>query len=215
MESLALHKLSYGIYILSTVDGDQPFGCIINTAFQITSAPPQIAVSCNRDNFTHDKIVSAQKFGISVLGEGASAETIKLFGYCSGRDTDKFAGISFESGEELALPLFPQESVATFECRLVNQLEVGTHTVFIGEVVQSAIIRGDVTEMTYRYYHEVLKGAAPKNAPTYLPEEGGATEAWKCSVCGYVYDGDVPFEELGEDWVCPLCGVGKEMFNKV
>lgn len=214
MDNLALYKLSYGLYVLSTTLDDKPFGCIINTAFQITSKPPQIAVSCNRDNFTHDKIVDSKTFAISVLAEDTPPEIFGTFGYQSGRDIDKFAEHEYILGEALSLPIFPNIAVATFECKLVKKMEVGTHTIFIGEVVDCDISRPDADEMTYRYYHEVRNGVAPKNAPTYIEKES-ANESWECSVCGYVYDEDhPPFEELGDDWVCPVCGATKDLFNK-
>lgn len=214
MNNLALHKLSYGLYVLTTEVDNVPFGCIINTAFQITSTPPQIAISCNRDNFTHDKLKQAGKFAISVLTEDSSQDIIGTFGYKSGRDIDKFIDNRSTPGKELSLPLFSKESVATFECRVVNTMVVGTHTIFIGEVVDCNIERADVNEMTYRYFHEIRKGVAPKNAPTYIKEEN-KNESFECSLCKYVYDEDTPFEDLPDDWVCPVCGAAKVLFNKL
>lgn len=228
MDPFALHKLSYGLYLLTTSAEGTPFGCIINTAFQITSKPPQIAVSCNRENFTHDKILSSGFFGVTVLPESTDSSVIGTFGYQSGRDIDKFEYIPYSKGKETGVPLLDIVGMTTMECRVINTVEVGTHTIFIGEVLDAVITQPEAKEMTYRYYHEVLKGAAPKNAPTYIAEEPAAEpaakgELWKCSVCGYIYDSsvgaeDVPagtlFESLPDDWKCPVCGVGKEMFNK-
>lgn len=226
MNPQALHTLSYGLYVLSTMESDTPFGCIINTAFQITAEPPRIAVSCNRDNFTHDKIKSSGVFGISVLPESTDSSLIGTFGFKSGRDFDKFEHTPFVKGEKCGVPLLSELTMALFECRVVDTLEVGTHTIFVGEVLDASIIKPEEREMTYRYYHETLRGTAPKNAPTYLKEEISEEkgELWKCSVCGYVYDseegaGDIPggtsFEDLPDSWICPVCGVGKELFNKI
>lgn len=216
MNNLALHKLSYGLYVLTTKVDETPFGCIINTAFQITSSPAQIAVSCNRDNFTHDKIEESGKFGISVLAEDSSQDIIGTFGYKSGRDINKFEDQKFTLGSKLVMPLFCEESVATFECKVVNKLEVGTHTIFIGEVIDCNIDRTEADEMTYRYFHDIRKGVAPKNAPTYIEESAENTnEKWECSLCKYVYDEDIPFGQLGEKWVCPVCGAEKVLFNKL
>lgn len=214
MDSLALHKLSYGLYILTTSVEAIPYGCIINTAFQITSKPAQIAISCNRDNFTHDKIMKSQKFAISVLPEDISPNIIATFGYKSGRDYDKFKEISYVIGEKLNLPIFTKEAVATFECKVVDKLEVGTHTIFIGSVEECNINREDADEMTYRYYREIRNGVAPKNSPTYI-EPATGKDSWRCSVCGYIYNREKPsFSELEEDWVCPICGAKKSLFIK-
>lgn len=213
MNNLALHKLSYGLYVLSTKLEKKPFGCIVNTVFQITSNPPRIAVSCNRDNFTHDKIKMAGIFGISVLAEDTAPELIGTFGYNSGRNLDKFEEHPSEKGRVLQLPLFSNDAVATFECRLVDKMEVGTHTLFIGEVIDCDVNRSNANEMTYRYYHEIRNGVAPKNAPTFI-ETKSKKESWECSVCGYIYDDHPSFEELPDDWICPICGATKELFNK-
>lgn len=215
MNNLALHKLSYGLYVLTTEYDKTPFGCIINTAFQITSSPARIAVSCNKDNFTHDKISASGKFALSVLAEDSPQDIIGTFGYKSGKDINKFETHEYSKGSVLGLPLFCKEAVATFECKVVETLEVGTHTIFVGEVADCNIDRTDADEMTYRYFHDIRKGVAPKNAPTFIKEESSGNEEWECSLCKYVYDEDVPFEELDGKWVCPVCGAEKALFNKL
>lgn len=228
MDKFALFKLSYGLYVLTTTDNDTPYGCIINTAFQITSEPPRIAVSCNKDNFTYDKIVKSGVFGITVLSEQCDSSLIGLFGYKSGRDTDKFADLIYDKGTTTGVPLLTEQGMTTFECKVVDRMDVGTHSIFVGEVVEGMVTKTEEREMTYRFYHEVLKGSAPKNAPTYIAESAPAEpvqsgEVWVCSVCGYVYDSAVGtdsvaagtlFEDLPDDWACPICSVGKDMFNK-
>lgn len=222
MNSLATQKLSYGLYVLTTSVEEKPFGCIVNSAFQITSQPARMAVSCNRNNFTHDKIVQSGVFGITVLPEHTDASFISTFGYRSGRHENKFSGISFIKGTETGVPLLPEVGMTTFECRVIKTMEVGTHTLFIGEIVEAAVTQPDAREMTYRYFHEVLKGSAPKNAPTYIQEpetedSSYGLERWKCSVCGYIYDSaaeGVRFEDLADTWSCPVCGVSREHFEK-
>jgi flavin reductase (DIM6/NTAB) family NADH-FMN oxidoreductase RutF/rubredoxin len=225
MNPHALHKLSYGIYVLSAMDQNMAYGCIINTAFQITSKPARIAVSCNRDNFTHQKILASGCFGLTVLSEQCESAVIGVLGYKSGRDTNKFAGLDWVSGPGLGVPLLPKMGMATFECKVVDKLEVGTHTLFIGEIAEAEITNASAAEMTYRFYHQVLKGVAPKNAPTYIesPDLQKSGELWLCPVCGFEYDPalgheDFPpgtaFADLPEDWLCPVCGVDKESFLK-
>ncbi len=179
MDPLALHKLTYGLYVLSTTVDGNPFGCIINTAFQITATPARIAVSLNRDNLTHEKISASGLFGLTVLAEDCDPSIIGTFGYKSGRDTNKFAGVAGSAGAQTAVPLLTGEGLATFECKVVDQLEVGSHTLFVGEVLDARIVDAEAREMTYRYYHEVLKGAAPKNAPTFIAELDAAEKIKK------------------------------------
>lgn len=214
MNNLALHKLSYGLYVLTTVVDKTPFGCIINTAFQITSTPAQIAISCNKNNFTHDKIIKSQKFALTVLSENSEQDLISTFGYKSGKDFNKFSDNTYDLGKKLSLPLFCKNSVATFECKVVNSLEVGTHTIFIGEIADCNIEDAGSDEMTYRYFHDIRKGVAPKNAPTYI-EKPKQNESFECSICKYVYDEERPFDQLDDDWVCPVCGAKKEDFTKL
>ncbi len=218
MNTKAFHTLSYGIYVLTSIKNDTPYGCIINTAFQITSSPARIAVSCNRDNFTHGIISESGVFGISVLPESASSSLIGTFGYKSGRDIDKFAGVHWTIGMETDVPLLMEESISTIECRVIEVLDVGTHTIFVGEVVNAEIHDESNKEMTYRYYHNELKGVAPKNAPTYIEKEATmeTTELWVCDLCGYEYESmtNAEFEQLPDDWVCPICGADKSMFTK-
>lgn len=225
MNPHAVHKFSYGIYVLTTINETTPSGCIVNTVFQITSNPARIAVSCNRDNFTHDKIVSSRVFGVTVLSESADSSLIGAFGYKSSRDYNKFENLIWQKGNKTGVPLLPKHGIATFECRVVDQLEVDTHTLFIGEIVESEIIDDLANEMTYRYYHDTRKGVAPRNAPTYIEKDTtmANNEIWVCDLCGYEYDtnkgdGEIPagtfFDNIPHDWVCPVCGAGKSMFSK-
>jgi rubredoxin len=90
-------------------------------------------------------------------------------------------------------------------------METSTHTVFLGKVIDADVLKQE-DAMTYAYYHKVVKGKSPKNAPTYI-EETKAEGKWVCSICGYEYNGEVPFEELPEDFVCPLCKQPKSRFE--
>lgn len=213
----------------TTVEGE-PYGCIINTAFQITAQPARIAVSLNRDNYTHEKISTSGLFGLTVLAEDCAPSIIGTFGYKSGRDTQKFEGVAGGEGVHTAVPLLTGEGMTTFECKVVDQLEVGTHTLFVGEVLDGVIIDPEAREMTYRYYHEVLKGVAPKNAPTFIeelaatePADATGDEVHICTLCKYEYHktkgsgtiaAGTSFEDIPGDWVCPICGAGKEKFVK-
>lgn len=226
-------KISYGLYIVTTQSGNKKGGYIANTLFQVTATPPQFAISCNKDNYTADLIKQSRVFGFSVLSEKANTTLIGNFGYKSGRDFDKFAGVNYFSGKS-GIPIITDSSVAWFECKVNQFYEVGTHLIFIGEVVDSGIIEEKGKPLTYSYYREVLKGYSPKNAPTYIEKEKiessssdikQQSEVWQCQLCRYEYEsakGDpisgIPpgtsFPDLPDDWVCPICGADKSLFEK-
>nr|WP_317379733.1 flavin reductase [uncultured Faecalimonas sp.] len=216
MNTNVFRNFSYGVYVVSTLDGTRPTGCVANSIMQITSSPATVAVSMNHDNYTNACMKRAGVFAVSILSEQSDPALIGQFGFQSGRDVNKFDGISFEEHE--SLPVL-SDCCGYLVCRIIDQMETGTHTVFLGEVIDGDV-KGTAPAMTYSYYHKVIKGKSPKNAPTYLPEEEKAAEApsqketWVCSVCGYVYDGETPFEELPDTFTCPLCKMPKEKFIK-
>ncbi len=213
MNKNALFELSYGVYVLSSWDEGRPVGCIANSAMQITSSPMTVAVSVNRKNHTHACIEDTGRFAVTVLKETTDPKLIGTFGFRSSKDTDKFS--LFPYSVRGKLPVL-DAGLAYMSCRVVAKWETATHTVFLGEVYDCDLI-GKGAPMTYAYYHEVLKGKTSVNAPTYRAEREHKPQdraRYVCTVCGYEYDGDVPFEELPGDWKCPLCGVGKEKFEK-
>ncbi len=248
MNTKAFHKLSYGLYIIASEHEGEKAGYIGNTVFQVTSTPPQIAISCHKNNFTMGVIQKSNLFSISVLKQDLDISIIRNFGYQSGKDIDKFKNIDskkFSTG----VPLVANASVAWFECEVVQKIDVGSHILFIGEIKDSGLFSEEPV-LTYAYYRETYKMLAPKNAPTYLknaspeetktkePAESGSADpekmksseetnkksAYTCSVCGYTYhpeEGDpssgippgTPFADLPEDYRCPVCNAGKELFN--
>lgn len=169
MNSKALQKLGYGMYVVSSHKGKRLNGQIANTVFQITSEPPTIAVSINKQNLTHQFIQESQVFTASVLCQETPLSFIGRFGFKSGRDIDKFDGVNYKTGQTGA-PIVTENAVAYLEARVIKQLDVGTHTVFVGEVVDSDIIAEKVC-LTYDYYHQVKRGTTPKTAPSYVAEK--------------------------------------------
>lgn len=229
MNLQALRPISYGLYIIGSRKGDRINAQTANTVIQVCSEPPTIAVAINRGNLTHEFIKDSRFFSVSVLCQDAPLSLIGNFGFKSGRDTDKFEGINYIIGETKA-PIVLEHSVSYLEAKLVNHLDVGTHTIFVGELVAAEVVKED-EPMTYAHYHRVKRGTTPKAAPSYIEEKDTGKEGepklskYKCSVCGYIYDpenGDpesnIPpgtsFEELPEEWVCPVCGAGKDEFEK-
>ena len=225
MDTKALYKISYGVYIVCSVDGDKINGQIANTVIQAASEPPTIAVSINKDNLTHEYISKSKMFTASILSQDAPLTFIGNFGFKSGRDVNKFEGINYRTGTTGA-PVVIDNATAYLEVRVTKEIDVGTHTMFIGELVDAGVLSED-TVMTYEYYHQVKRGTTPKSAPSYVEkkEEKSGMKKYECSVCGYVYDpeeGDpengisagTAFEDLPDDWVCPICGASKEDFRE-
>ena len=211
MDQTALFKLSYGVYICTSWDEGRPVGCIANSAMQITSAPATVAVSINRVNYTHKCIEETGHFALTVLGEKSDPKLIGTFGFRSSKDLDKFEGFGYNVRGKL--PVL-DDAIAYISCKVIGKMETPTHTVFLGEVLDCGNLKKG-KPMTYAYYHEVLKGKTSVNAPTFIEDAPkGEKEVWVCDVCGYEYDGEIPFEDLPDDWVCPLCGVGKEHFHR-
>lgn len=211
IDNKAFFTLSYGLYVLTAMDGERPVGCIVNSAFQVTSSPATIAVSVNHDNFTNPCIGVGRAFALSVLGENADPELIGTFGFKSGRDFDKFAGLKYDMLG--GLPVIG-DSCAHIVCNVISSLETPTHTLFLGEVTH-ARTAGAAAPMTYEYYHKVIKGRAPKNAPTYVPPDAPVAKddaRYVCDLCFYEYDGDIPFADLPDTYTCPICGADKSQF---
>lgn len=207
MNKKALFDLSYGVYIVTSKDGTRDVGCVANSAMQVTSSPATVAVSINHDNFTNGAIKESGRFAVSIMPETASPSLIGTFGFKSSRDTDKFEGLP--TLEKDGLHIIPTAK-SYLVCRVIDTLETSTHTVFLGEV-EDADVLTDGEVMTYAYYHKVIKGKAPKNAPTYVEEtKEDASPKWKCGICGYVSD----LSELPDDFTCPMCGVPKSLFEK-
>lgn len=212
MNTNIFRKLSYGVYVVSTWDNGRATGCTANSAMQITSSPATIAVSINHDNYTNQCIENSGKFAISILAEDSEPSIIGTFGFRSGRDTDKFDMVDYSVKDYMPVV---NDSCGYIVCNVIDKMETATHTVFLGEVVGGDTF-GDREAMTYAYYHKVVKGKSPKNAPTYLPEQEEVKEEkklrrFKCEVCGYIYEG----EELPEDYKCPVCGMGVDKFTEI
>ncbi len=227
MNLKALYKLGYGLYIVSSRNGDRLNGQIANTVFQVTSEPPTIAVSINKSNLTHEFIKESKVLAVSVLSQDTPLSFIGHFGFKSGRDMDKLEGINYKAGVTQA-PVVTDNALAYLEAKVIQQVDVGTHTIFIGELVGADVLK-EGEPMTYAYYHQVKRGTTPKTAPSYVEEKKEAVPKmakYRCTVCGWVYDPELgdsdggikpgtPFEEIPDDWVCPVCGAAKSDFERM
>ncbi len=202
-----LKNLSYGVYVISTPDGEKSTGCIANSLMQITY--DTIAVSINHKNYTNECIKKYKRFAISILGVESDDNVIPIFGFQSGHDVDKFSGIKTINIDGIDII---ENSVGYIICELADSMETETHTVFLGKITNGEILHEQIP-MTYAYYHAVKKGTSPKNAPTYIEENTEAKLAYKCRICGYIYEGDITKEP--DTYVCPVCKKGKEFFDKI
>lgn len=167
MNRKALHKLSYGVYVVTASENGKHYGCVANSAMQITSSPASVAVSINHDNATHDGIMASGKFAITILPTDTEPALIGGFGYRSSRDVDKFEAVDYTMQDGMPIP---KNGMAWITCRVTQQMDAGSHTIFLGEVIDCDLVREDAIPMTYQYYHAVLKGKSPKNAPTFEAE---------------------------------------------
>jgi len=227
MNLKVLSKLGYGLYVVCSKKEKQFNGQIANTIFQVCSDPPVIAVAINRQNLTHEFIAESKVFTGSILSQDTPLSYIGNFGFKSGRQVDKFKGVDYKLGETAA-PIVLDHTLAYLEAKVINEIAVGTHTIFLGEIVGADVVK-EGEPMTYGYYHQVKRGTTPKSAPSYVEaskKTGSGIARYKCNVCGYIYDpekGDpdggiksgTPFEEIPDTWVCPVCGATKDMFEKV
>jgi len=226
----SLFSISYGMYLIGAFMNGKSNAQIANAVFQITAEPPMIAISINKKNLTHDFIKASNSFCVSALAESAPMEFIGRFGFRSGRDLDKFDGVNFDIGQTKS-PIVKDYTVSYFEANVKRSVDCGTHTIFIGEVTAGDKLSSE-RPMTYVYYRETKNGSSPESAPTYVKtkniqhkEENEKMKKYKCKVCGYVYNpekGDeshgikagTTFENLPDDWKCPVCGVDKDKFEQ-
>lgn len=209
MNNNVLRNLSYGVYVVSTNAKDKPTGCIANSVMQVTH--DTVAVSINHDNFTNQCIKESKKFAISILGVDVNDNIIPVFGFTSGKDTEKFKNVDIKEIDGLDIIA---DSTGYIICELINQMETDTHTIFLGKIIDGDTLKDEIP-MTYAYYHKVKKGTSPKAAPTFIEEtpQDNTKLAYKCTICGYIYEGDLTKEP--DTYLCPICKQPKSKFIKL
>ncbi len=207
MDLKALYKLSYGLYVVGTKAEDTVNAQVANTVFQINSEPATVAISLNNNNYTNELVKKSGVFSVNVLAETADLAIVGNFGFRSGRDNNKFKDYKYVEGVTGSPLLQGSNIAAILEAKVIHTFVVGTHTLFIGEIVNAENF--DSNAMTYAMYHKLKNAAKP--AASAAPKAKG--KAYKCDVCGYVVEEG--FEDLPDDWVCPICGVGKDQFSPV
>jgi rubredoxin/flavin reductase (DIM6/NTAB) family NADH-FMN oxidoreductase RutF len=223
----ALHHVGYGLYVVTSHRDGRANGQIANAVMQVCAEPNAIAVCLNKKNLTHEYVSASRVFVAAVLSESAPLPFIGRFGFKSGRDTDKLKGLDMLTGVT-GVPVVTQHCTAFLEAEVERELDVWTHTLFVGRLVGARILTGE-RPMSYAYYHDIKRGVTPPTAPSFVAHRKEAStvskQKYKCTVCGYIYDpavGDpdngvapgTAFEALPADWVCPVCGAAKSEFEK-
>ena len=199
MNPKATYKLSYGVYLLSANDGAKDNACIINTAVQVANNPTRISVAVIKGNMTHDMIAQTGKFNLSAISEDAEFSLFQRFGMQSGRTADKFADFDAVSRSENGLYYLTKWANAFVSLKVVQSLDLGSHTLFIGELVDGEVL-SKTPSCTYAYYQGTIKKKETK------PETAGPAKKWVCTVCGYIHEGENPPD------TCPLCHVPASKF---
>lgn len=204
MNNSVMFKISYGLYVLTASNGSFSNGCIINTFQQVTSSPNRVSVTVNKSNYTHYMIMQSGEFNVSVIDESAGFSLFQHFGFSSGRWENKlyrFNSIRAENG----IPYVPEYTNAYVSCKVVQKVDLGTHTMFIADVTGGEVL-SDKPSITYDYYHKNVK---PKPTKSNQSNRDGSVK-YVCNICGYVYEGELP-----DDFICPVCKHGASDFTKL
>ncbi|MBQ9992640.1 MAG: flavin reductase, partial [Firmicutes bacterium] len=195
----ALFKIGYGLYVVTSNDGQKDNGIIVNAVTQLTNTPNRVGVAINKANYSHDVVKASGKMNVNCLSEEAPFAVFEAFGFKSGRDTDKFAGCTPLRSDN-GLVFLPKYINAFMSLEVENYIDLDTHGMFVCKVTEARVM-SNVPTMTYNYYLDNVK---PK------PKTEGK-KGYVCKVCGFVYEGD----ELPADYICPLCKHGVADFEPI
>jgi len=198
IDSNAIFSLGYGLYVVTSNDGKKDNGLIVNTVMQLTNDPERIGVNINKANYSHDVIKKTGILNVNTLSESAPFSVFQQFGYCSGKESDKFANeepLHSENG----LAVLKNHINAFISLKVEDYVDLKTHGMFICSITESKLINKEKT-MTYAYYFDHVK-----------PKQQAKAAGWVCKICGYIYEG----EELPSDYVCPICKHGASDFEKI
>lgn len=195
----ALFKIGYGLYVVTSNDGNKDNGMIVNTVMQVTNSPDKIAVTINKSNYSHEIIKQTGTMNVNCLSVDAPFSVFERFGFQSGRNVDKFENYEVMRSCN-GLAVLPQNINAYFSLKVEQYVDLGTHGMFICSVTESKVV-SDRETMTYSYYHQNVK---PK--PNTNKKKG-----YVCKICGYVYEGDT----LPDDFVCPWCKHSASDFEEI
>lgn len=202
MDETALFNISYGLYIIQATANGKSNGCIINTCNQIANSPTRLAVSLINTNYTTELLKDSTIFKISILDKSVTYDFIKIWGLNSGRNIDKYR-YSCNQKDDNGIKYTDCHACSVLTCKIIESHDLGSHTLFIAEVID-AIRTSEFEPVTYAYYQANLK-------PKIRIDEKRKIKAWRCKICGYVYEG----EKLPDKFVCPLCGHSASDFEPI
>ncbi len=220
MDLTALFKLSYGLYVVGVKTEKGLGGNIVDAIAQVAAGnAPMVMLASMKNNYTNESIKKSGEFALSVLPDNVDPFVIANFGFQSARVAEKWANVPHKVKD--GLPLL-DNAAAYLRLRVANTMELPTHTMFICDVVDGEQGENTAHPLIYGDYQVTMKSAAmeafqkfkasnkpPINTPL------NATFRWRCTICGFIYDGVVPFDELPDNWQCPVCGAPKQKFEKV
>lgn len=202
MNTKALYNLTYGVYLLSAREGERDNACIINTAVQVANNPARVSIAVIKGGFTHDMISRTGVCTLSAITTDAEFSLFTHFGMKSGRDEDKFASFTDVARAENGCLYLTKWANAYISLRITDSFDLGSHSLFIGEMTDGEVT-SSLPPCTYGYYQTNIK---PASKP-----ESADKKAWRCTICGYIYEG----ESVPKDYLCPLCKHSAEYFEEV
>lgn len=207
MNNKAFFKLSYGLYVVSSSCDGKDSACIANTFVQVTSEPARVCITLNKNNYTTSLIENSCVYNVGVLLDDIDMDVIRRFGFQSGKDVNKFDGIDYEVDCQ-NIKQITEGIAASFSVKVISMTDVGTHIMFVGDVIDCKVINeGEV--LTYANYHNKKNGTTPKNASSCQADT--SKHGWRCTVCGFILEAD----ELPEDFICPVCKQPASVFEKI
>ena len=218
MDESALFKLTHGLYVLGAVEKNGRLcGSVVDAVMQVANKPLVIALSCHNNSYTKSVIEQSGRFSLSVLCKNVEPFVVANFGFQSSRELEKWDNVEYELKEGLP---YLKQNLAEISAKVLQTIAYDSNTLFLAEVIDSRNTEcGE--PLTYNNYRDYLKNDVIKSFNDFKQQKkkektmtGDVKKKWVCTVCQYVYDGDVPFEDLPDDYVCPVCGVGKDMFEQ-
>lgn len=200
MDTKAISKIGYGLYLLSANEQGKDNACIVNTVMQVTSNPLQIVVCVNKENYTCEMIQHTKKFNVSVLTEEVGFDVFENFGYKCGRNIEKFVDFPHTKRTHNGVLYITKYTNSYLSAYVQQEIDLGTHLMFIAQIIESEVL-SDKKTVTYDFYQDNIK---PKTQKTNK-------KGWRCIICGYIYEGEI----LPKDFICPICKHGIIDFEKI